>query len=112
MNVNAESYGHAVILHCRGELTCDSLEAFRHAVDHQLLAESQVHDVVLDLEAVPFVDSATLEYFLELQEQLNDRLGQVKLARLDENVAKILQITRLDQAFEVCADVAEVVKNL
>ena len=111
MNVTAESYGQAVILNCRGELTCDSLEVFRHAVDHQL-SESQVHDVVLNLEAVPFVDSAALEYLLDLQEKLNDRLGQVKLAQPDENVGKILQITRLDKAFEVYTDVSESVKNM
>ena len=111
MNVTAESYGQAVLLNCKGELTADSLDAFRRAVDHQL-QESQVRDLVLNLEQVPFLDSAALEYLLELQERLNERLGQVKLAKLDENVAKILEITRLDSAFQRFEDLTEAVKQM
>jgi len=122
MNVTAERYGQAVILTCRGELTVDSLEGFRRAVQHQLsdppadgAAEATspgVRDVVLDFQEVPFVDSAGLEYLLDLQEQLNERLGQVKIARADENVRKILEITRLDGAFELYEDVAEAAKMI
>ena len=111
MNVTAESYGQAVVLNCKGELTADSLEAFRHAVEHQL-REPQVRDLVLNFEEVPFVDSAALEYLLDLQEQLAERMGQVKLAKLDENVAKILEITRLEGLFERFDDLAEVIKTM
>jgi len=111
MQVTAESYGHAVILNCTGDLTADSLDAFEKVVDHQL-AEQQVRDLVLNLESVGFIDSAALEYLLGLQEQLNERLGQVKLVGLDENMLKILEITRLDTSFERCEDVAEAVKSI
>ena len=111
MQVTAESYGDAVILNCTGDLTADSLDAFKKVVDHQL-AEQQVRDLALNLESVGFIDSAALEYLLELQERLNERLGQVKLVSLDENMLKILEITRLDTAFERHEDVAEAVKNI
>ena len=110
MQVTAESYGQAVILNCKGELTADSLEAFRRAVDHQL-AEQQVRDLVLNLEEVPFLDSASLEYLLELQATLAERLGQVKLARLDGNLRKIMEITRLESAFERYEDLSEAVRT-
>ena len=111
MNVSAESYGHAVILNCKGELTLDSLDAFKTAVERQL-QEDQVRDVVLNLREVPFVDSAALEYLLDLQERINDRLGQVRLVGLDENLAKIFEITRLDGVFDRYDDAAEAVKTL
>ena len=111
MQITAESYGQAVILNCKGELTADSLEAFKRAVEHQL-AEKQVRDLVLNFEEVPFLDSAALEYLLELQVTLADRLGQVKLARLDENLRKIMEITRLESAFERYDDLSEAVRTV
>lgn len=109
MNITAESYGHAVILIFKGELVEDTIEALRQAVDHQL-ESNEVIDLVLNLESVPFVDSQALEYLLDLQDRLAERLGQVRLVKCDENVRKILEITRLDSVFELFEDVTEAVK--
>jgi len=109
MRITTESYGHAVVLIMEGELTVDSLGAFRQAVEHQLEGK-EVVDLVLNMEHVPFVDSAGLEYLLDLQDQLAERLGQVKLLHPDENVRKVLEITRLEPQFEVLTDAAEAVK--
>ncbi len=109
MKVSVERYGPAVVLSCRGELTGDSLEAFRAAATGAV-GDGEVRDVVVDLREVPFVDSAGLEYLLELQEALSERLGQVKLTAADANVAKILEITRLENAFESYPDVTEAVR--
>lgn len=111
MTVTVESYGQAIVLHYKGELTVDSLEAFKKAVDHHL-QEEHVRDVVLDFEAAPFVDSAAFEYLLDLQDLLNERMGQIKLAGLDENLAKILEITRLDSAFQRFENVSEAVNTM
>lgn len=111
MNITAESYGQAVILNLKGELSADALEAFNHAVERQLV-DAAVRDLVLNMASVPFVDSLGLECLLDLQQKMNDRLGQVRLTNLDPNVAKILEITRLESSFERFADVAEAVKNL
>ncbi len=109
MNLQAETYGHAVILICEGELTEDSLGAFKLAVDHQLSGK-EVIDLVLNLEKVPFIDSVAFEYLLTLQERLSERLGQVKLVKPDENILKILEITRLESNFEVFEDLPEAIK--
>ena len=109
MNITAESYAHAVMLNIDGELTEDSLASFKEAVDHQLESE-EVIDIVLNMENVLFVDSMFLEYLLELQDRLAAKLGQVKLVKIDDNIRKILEITRLDSTFEVCMDTNEAVK--
>lgn len=111
MSISTESYGHAVILNLKGELTEDTLTAFEQSVEHAL-AEAGVIDLVLNMEAVPFIDSKALECLLALQDRLAEKLGQVKLLKCDENVLKILEITRLDGAFEVCKDVNEAVKAI
>jgi len=111
MKINVDTHGQAVVLGFKGELTVESLDGLQRTVDDQL-ADDDVRDLVLDLAEVPFMDSAFLEYLLGLQERLSERLGQVKLARPDGNVRTILEITRLDSAFEAFEDVAEAAKPL
>ena len=109
MNITAESYGHAVMLIVSGDLTEDSLSTFREAVDHQLSGK-EVVDLVLNLEGVPFIDSACLEYLLDTQETLSARMGQIRLVKCDQNVKKILEITGLASTFEQCDKVDEALK--
>ncbi len=110
MNINAETYGHVAILSIKGEITEDSLEQLIRAVENQL-KEDQVIDIVLDLQKTPTVDSASLEYFLDLQDTLAERMGRVRLCGCDENILKILQITRLDSAFETYENAEEAIKE-
>ena len=117
MKITEESYGQVAILVCNGELTDDSLDAFRHAVEQIEHRNNEgpdqpdaVADLVLDFEAVPFIDSAGLEYLLDLQEKFAEKVGRVKFANLNENIAMILNITRLDNAFEQFKDVPDAVK--
>ena len=121
MKITEEDYGQAVLLICSGELTADSLNAFRAAVEqieHRSDGRTDqpngavAGDLVLDLKAVPFVDSVGLEYLLDLQERFAEKLGRVKLTNLNENVAKILEVTRLDSTFERFEDVSEAVKTI
>lgn len=109
MSILVEDYGHAVILKPKGELTEDTLDAFKEVVDHQLV-DDVVIDVIVDLEEITFIDSAVLEYLLDTQDALHEKFGQVRLARCDENVAKILEMTRLDQVFEIFSDTDDAVR--
>lgn len=109
MKISAESYGHAVMLVLNGELTEDTLGPLETAVDHQLEGK-EVVDVILNMEAVPFIDSAALSYLLDLQERLAGTFGQVRLAKCDENVRKILEITDLVSSFETYDEIAEAVR--
>ncbi len=110
MEIKSERYGQAVILRCKGDLTGDSLEVVGKEVQRQL--GDGAMDIVLNLQEVPFVDSAALEYLLDLQDELIGRDGQLTLTNLDENVSKIFEMTRLDVGFEILPDVVDVVKNI
>lgn len=109
MNLTAERYGHAVILNIKGDLVEDVLATLQQAVEHELAAKDLV-DVVLNLQEVGFLDSATLEYLLDLQDRLVERLGQVRLVHCREDVRKILEVTRLDATFEIFQDIAQAIQ--
>jgi len=108
MQIKAESYGHAVIFNLKGDLTEDALQAFRLEMDRQI-TEGTVLDIVLNLEQVPFIDSAGLEYLLDLGDKLAQNMARLRLAKPDENVRKILEIARLDSAFEVFDDIPQAI---
>jgi len=109
MNITHEQYGHVTVLSLKGEFTADDVDNFGRVVKERL--ENDARDFVVDLEKVPFVDSAALEVLLNLRDRAHEKLGMVKLAAADENVAKILQMTRLDQQFEAFGDMIETVKS-
>ncbi len=111
MNIQVESYGHAVMLILKGELTADSLGAIRRAVDHQL-KDQNVIDVLFNMEKVNFIDSAAMEYLLDLSDQLAERLGLIKLVKPNETVRKILEIIEMDATFEIFSDVPQAVKAI
>jgi anti-anti-sigma factor len=111
VSVTAESHGHAVVLNIKGELTEDSLAELRQVVDAQMRGK-EIVDLVLNLENMPFIDSVSLEYLIDLQEQLTQKLGRVKLALPDENVAKVLEITRMDSMFEIFHDLNKAIHTI
>lgn len=110
MNIRCEDYDHVSVLALTGELTGDSTDGLRKTVEQRL--DRKVRFFVIDLQQTTFVDSKGLEALLWIQDQCDERLGQVRLCNPDETCAKILQVTRLDGRFDVFADVTEAVKTM
>ncbi|HEY4330663.1 MAG TPA: STAS domain-containing protein [Phycisphaerae bacterium] len=110
MNVRCEDYDHVTVVSMSGEFTADTTELFRKQIDERL--ERKVRFFVVDLQQTPFMDSKGLETLIWLQEQCDERLGQMRLCNPDEACKKILQVTRLDGRFDVFADVTEAVKTM
>ena len=110
MNVRCEDYDHVTVVSVAGEFNADATENFRKQIDERL--ERKVRFFVIDLQQTNFVDSKGLESLIWVQEQCDERLGQVRLCNPDDTCRKILQVTRLDGRFDVFADVTEAVKTM
>jgi anti-anti-sigma factor len=110
MNVRYEDYEHVSVVAPTGELGTDSCEIVRSQIQQRL--EKKVRNFVIDLEGTTFIDSKGLEMLVWIQDQCDERLGQVRLCNPDETCQKILQITRLDGRFDVFRDVTEAVKTM
>ncbi|HDZ22783.1 hypothetical protein LCGC14_0320980 [marine sediment metagenome] len=110
MNVTAETYGHAVVVNIKGEITEDGLSALQEIVERNL-EYPEITDVILNMAEAPSVDSVTLEYLLDLHDKLAEDLGMVKFANCDENILKILEMTRLTREFELFDDVEKAIKS-
>jgi len=110
MSVKCEDYDHVTVVALTGELTVDNVEDFRRAVDERLTRK--VRFFVVDLERTTFLDSKWLELLVWLQEQCDENLGQMRLCKPDDTCRKILNVTRLDNRFDIFSDVTEAVKSM
>lgn len=110
MKLTTENYDHVSVFAIRGDLTADDVDTFRSAAQKRL--DEDVRDFVLDLAQMELIDSQGLETLLWLQETCGERLGQMRLASLQQNIEKILEITRLAARFDCHDSVDSALKSL
>ena len=109
MRINTQDYNGVTVIDMQGDLDVDSVEQLRtSAVDN--VARSRA-GLVLDMKAVGFIASKGLEQLLWLRDYCNENKCELRLAGLDENCLKILEITRLASEFDCYAELAEAVKS-
>lgn len=106
MNLPTEIFGDVLVVHAPEELSEEQSHTFQKFV----LAQERVK-VVVDLDSVESLDSAGLESLLDIQDELQASQGDVKVISANSVNRKILEITRLDQQFEVFDSVIDAVKS-
>ncbi len=67
--------------------------------------------IVLDMGGVGFNDSQGLEKLLWARDYCNENTRELRLAALDENCERILEITRLANEFDHYGELAEAVRS-
>ena len=110
MKLTYEDYDDLSVLALRGDLNSDQSDQFRRAILERI--DANIRDFVIDATSLEFVDSKGLESLLWLQEQVAERLGQIRLACVQDNVKQILDITRLAARFDRHEDVDAAIKSL
>lgn len=104
--LSAETFGPVTVVHAPEELSGEQAEAFRRAV----LTLPQ-RRIVLDLDRTELLDSAGLTAIVDIGEFVRAEGGQLKIATADPTNRKILEITRIDQEFEVLPSVLDAVRS-
>jgi len=110
MKMSFTDYDHITVLTLSGEFTTEDTDQFQRGVQDRI--KSGAKDVLVDCGYLEFVDSVGLENWLRLQEDLGMTGGQLRLVNPEESIKKILELTRLDLAFESHETVEEAVKSL
>ncbi|HEX3355745.1 MAG TPA: STAS domain-containing protein [Tepidisphaeraceae bacterium] len=111
MAVKFEEYNNICVMTFGADFLGPECEGVRKQVE-QLIEKKQIVDFVVDFEKAGFIDSEGLETLLWLKRKAEDLFGQVKLAQLDDNCRKILEITRLEHRFECHADLTGALKTM
>ena len=71
------------------------------------LLHGRYHNLLLNFEAVSFVDSAGLGVLVALQKRLSEQHGQLSVCHLPTAVAKTIQLVRLDHVLRIFSTEAE-----
>jgi len=109
MKIKTQPYNDVTVVKLQGELDSDFTDLFQNTITEMVAAHTT--GIVLDMIEVGFIDSQGLERLLWAKDYCNANNCQLRLAGLDENCSKILEITRLENAFERYAELAEAVKS-
>jgi len=111
MPIKCDEYNQTCVITVNGDLAGDDVKAVsKHA--EKTFEDRRVVDFIIDLEKSGFIDSDGLETLLWLRRTCESHHGQVKLAAADENVKKILEITRLSHRFEQHTDVTAALRTI
>src|SRR4051794_30982871 len=112
MPLKADEYNNVCVLAPGTDLSGTETSAELRQTVEKFVDERQIIDFVVDCEKVGFIDSEGLEALLWVKRKSEDLFGQMKLANMDENCRKILEITRLEPRFEICVDLPTALKNM
>ncbi|MDP2644702.1 MAG: STAS domain-containing protein [Desulfobacterales bacterium] len=108
-NIGTSRVGSHMILTPKGSLThqnCQELEA----AFQKYLKQGQT-DIILDLKSVAFMDSATLEILVQINDALKTKGSALKVISANNVCKDILLVTRLANVFQIYPDLQGAIKN-
>jgi anti-sigma B factor antagonist len=109
MKISTQNYHDVTVIELQGEVDGDMTDPLRDTVTETIA--NQRTRIVLDMSNVGSIDSQGLELLLWVRDYCRQHKTQLRLAGLDENCEKILEITRLQFEFDHHAELAEAVKS-
>lgn len=109
MKIKTQDYNDVTVVELQGELDGDFTRILRKNIT-DIVARHR-SGIVLDMSEVGFINSEGLEELLWVRDYCNENNCELRLAGLDENCAKILEITRLENEFDRYSELAEAVKS-
>lgn len=109
MRIQTQDYNGVMVAEMQGELDGEFSEQLQRTLTEIVSADKS--GVVLDMSKVSFVDSKGLERLLWAVDYCDENSCQLRLAGLDENCSKILEITRLEDRFDKYTELSKAVKS-
>jgi len=109
MRIRKQDHNDVTVVEMQGELDCESVDTVQNTITG--IIGTQKSGIVLDMQSIDFIDSAGLEQLLWARDYCDENNCQLKLASLNENCGKILELTRLDKEFDCYSELAEAVKS-
>lgn len=101
MEISVRQQGPVAVVQCVGCLDASTVAQFK-AVTQGLVTDEK-YQIVIDGAALTFIDSIGLGALISLQRRMRRHQGAVHLAALLPDVRAIVEMTRLNRVFAVCA---------
>ena len=99
LRVQVQPQGDEVVLLLDGELDPHTAPILRRELD--ALVEAGSTTVVLDMQALRFIDSSGLRVVISAHRELREAGGQLSLRSLSDTARRLLEITGLTDHIEI-----------
>ena len=109
MQIQEQRQGAVTVLRPAGPLTVGEVKDFRSTVERAI--SSNLGRFVLDMSAIPYLDSAGLEVLVDLTEALSESGQSLKLCAPNKTIREVLSLTDLAPLFEQFEDVGTAVRS-
>ncbi|HEY8666723.1 MAG TPA: STAS domain-containing protein [Tepidisphaeraceae bacterium] len=109
MRIHEQKQGAVTILRPDGPLV--EVDAEHLKTQLMQVSKSSLGRVVLDLSAIPFVDSKGLESLVDVTEEMAKSGQALKLCATSKTVREVLELTALVSLFEHFEDVNAAVRS-
>ena len=110
MKIKTQEYDDLTVIELHGEMTADFVEMLKTTVEN--IVSRRKPGVIIDMSQTGFIDSKGLEFLLWARDYCNEGSCAFKLAGLNENCAKILEITQLQKEFDKYAELNAAVRSM
>lgn len=110
MEIEQRVANGVTILDLKGKLVLGEGDELLRDKINSLLHQGQKH-ILLNLEGVPYIDSAGLGEIVRTYTSVSRQGGKLKLLHLTKRIQDLLSITKLLTVFEVFDSEAEAVKS-
>ena len=109
MEISTQRQGAITIIRPQGALLGADADQVKVALLET--AGANLGRVVLDLEAIPFVDSRGLEVLVEVTEEMSEGGQSLKLCAANKTVREVLELTALAGLFEHFEDAGSAARS-
>jgi anti-sigma B factor antagonist len=110
MQIEERAAGNVTILDLKGKITLgEGDEALKDKINSLILQDKK--RILLNLEGVPYIDSAGLGEIVRTYTSVSRQGGQLKLVNLTKRITDLLMITKLLTVFETFDTEADALKS-
>lgn len=78
----------------------------------ELVNAAAVPKVVLDFKKVEYLSSTALNVLIRIENAIDLKKGQMRLAHLDPELHKVFKLMKLDKVMKICNDTDEAIKSI
>ena len=110
MQIEQRSAGEVIVLDLKGKMTLGEGDELLKDKINSLLQQGH-KKVVLNLEDVPYIDSAGLGEIVRTYTTISRQGGSLKLLNLTKRITDLLSITKLLTVFETYENEADAVRS-
>jgi len=110
MQIDERAVGDVMILDLKGKMTLGEGDELLREKVSSLVSQGQ-KKLILNLDGVPYIDSAGLGEIVRTYTTVSRQGGKLKLLNLTKRIEDLLSITKLLTVFEVYEDESEAVQS-